>query len=408
MSKLQNVLNEVSKKISLTPKEENFIKKRANQIIVQIKKNLKNEKILIGGSLAKGTLIRKEEQDVDIFVIFNDEESTKKLEKILIKSNLDIKKIHGSRDYFQLREEGIIFEFIPIVKITSNIPNRNVTDFSPLHVNYIKNKSNKKTLEEIKLTKAFCKAQNVYGAESYIQGFSGYAIELILCYYKTFTNFLKKIQKETFLDPEKKFKNQKEAFREINQSKLFSPLVLIDPTNKYRNVCAGLNKESLEKLKISAKQFLKNPSKDFFEIEEFSEEEFFEKAREKKLKVIKLELEINRDNKDIAGTKMKKFFNFLIRGLNLKEQEVVYSEFVYSQGKKSRGYLAIREKETILIKGPEKKMTSALERFKKVRKEIFFSKGFSYSREKFKLDEFIKKAGRVSKEMEVNFSYSFI
>jgi tRNA nucleotidyltransferase (CCA-adding enzyme) len=219
-------------------------------------------------------------------------------------------------------------------------------------------------------------------------------------------NFLKKIQKETFLDPEKRFKNQKEAFREVNQSKLLSPLVLIDPTNKYRNVCAGLNNESLEKLRISAKELLKNPSEDFFKIEEFREEEFFEKAKEKKLKVLRVELETNRENKDIAGTKMKKFFNFLIRELNLKEQEVVYSEFVYNQGKKSQGYLTIREKTEVKIIGPKKGMKEAIEKFKKVRKKIYFSKGFACVKEKFNLDEFIKRTRRVSEEMGVNFSYN--
>lgn len=406
MSNLNKVLNFTLNEISLTKKEEKDLKARANEIIAKLRKVLTKESTLIGGSLAKGTLIKKEEQDIDIFVVFDNEESTNNLETILNKAKINAKKIHGSRDYFQLVVGNIIFEFIPIVKADSKKQNKNVTDFSPLHVRYLKRKATKKVLNEIKLAKAFCQAQNVYGAESYIQGLSGYAIELLVCHYKTFTNFLKGIQKDSFIDMEKSFKNKNEAFREINQSKLLSPLILIDPTNKHRNVCAGLNQESLDRLRDSAKKFLKSPSSDFFKVKNFNEQNFLENSKKNSFTVSIIELRTNRENKDIAGTKMKKFVNFLINELNRKEQTVVNSEFIFNRGKNAKVFIALNKKEFLEIKGPKKEMSLPLKEFKKARKTIYFSKGYAYAREKFNLINFLDSKKKVANEMGVEFVFN--
>ncbi|MBD3252791.1 hypothetical protein GF386_03610, partial [Candidatus Pacearchaeota archaeon] len=54
-----------------------------------------------------------------------------------------------------------------------------MTDLSYFHVNHIlkKIKKNKNLSDEIRLAKKFAYSQNCYGAESYIHGFSGYALE---------------------------------------------------------------------------------------------------------------------------------------------------------------------------------------------------------------------------------------
>ena len=62
---------------------------------------------------------------------------------------------------------------------------------------------NKSILDEIKIAKAFCYANNCYGAESYVQGFSGYALELLVYYYGGFINFLRAVSKEKANNKEK-------------------------------------------------------------------------------------------------------------------------------------------------------------------------------------------------------------
>jgi tRNA nucleotidyltransferase (CCA-adding enzyme) len=83
-----------------------------------------------------------------------------------------------------------------VKKISKPKEAENITDLSYSHVNYIKKRiKNKKILDEIRIAKAFCYATNTYGAESYIGGFSGYAIELLVYHYGSFLKFIKAISK---------------------------------------------------------------------------------------------------------------------------------------------------------------------------------------------------------------------
>ena len=101
----------------------------------------------------------------------------------------------------------------------------------------MKKKVKNKMLKEIMLAKAFCHASKCYGAESYIQGFSGYSLELLIYYYKGFMKFAREIAKDNgknkiIIDIERFYKNKNEIMININSSKLQSPIILVDPTFK--------------------------------------------------------------------------------------------------------------------------------------------------------------------------------
>lgn len=415
---LKNVLENVINNISMSQQETKEIEKNAKKIIALLKKSGLNADI--GGSLAKGTMIKKKNQDVDIFVTLS-KEQIEKFEKLVGKTKLDFEVVHGSRDYLKVIGGETVFELIPVLKLTliRNAPKgvlsveskaENVTDFSLIHVKYIKKmiSKNKKLANEIRLAKAFCHAQNVYGAESYIGGFSGYALEVLVCYYGSFEKFLKNVEKDKVIDPEKQFKNKNEIFRELNQSKLQSPIILIDPTYKLRNVCAGLMKEAFEKFLESAKKFLKSPSEDYFNKIEFNLNDFLEMAKKEKLAVYKLDIMTDRQEGDIAGTKMKKFFRYIISELKRKEQNVVYSEFIYSGEKNAVGYLAISEKNMIEIVGPKEDMKDAVKSFKKVRGKVYVSKGFVCAQEQVLVSEIFRRQTYPAEGMSVGFEWEKI
>ncbi len=179
-----------------------ILKKETKDIVSKIRDSIKKNRvkadIFVGGSFAKGTLVKNKKYEIDIFVRFDKkyENISKLLEKIVrnVARELkkDVKKIHGSRDYFQLDyNDMILFEVIPVLKIKSPREAQNVTDLSYFHVNYVKRNLSRKIAKEIALAKSFAKANNVYGAESYIQGLSGYAIECLIIYYKSFKNMAK-------------------------------------------------------------------------------------------------------------------------------------------------------------------------------------------------------------------------
>ena len=311
---IKDILKKETAQIKPSEEEITRIEKELKVLVGDIESRIKKQKIkadiFIGGSYAKGTLIRKEKYDIDIFVRFdagyNDEKLSSMLQKLLPKK---IKKIHGSRDYFSFNKENTEFEIIPVLKIKKPEEAKNITDLSFFHVNYVKNKikKQKKLADEIKLAKAFVHFQDCYGAESYINGFSGYALELLVIHYKSFLNFIKNIAKSSgekiVIDTEKFYKNKEAILREINEAKLSSPIISIDPTFKERNAVAALPQETFSRFKGACIGFLKKPSLEFFK----KKDNVALLEKKYKNKLVKLTLATEKQAGDIAGTKLKKF-----------------------------------------------------------------------------------------------------
>lgn len=402
--KIREVLNIELERIVLTTEDIFILDKLAKEFIFLLKKN--GLKAFVGGSLAKGTMIKKTgKQDIDVFVVFDYSDDIFKLEGILKKIKLPgvLKKVHGSRDYFQVDCKEVLFEVIPVVRNEDPELAENVTDVSLSHVVYVKSKieKNPKLADEIRLAKSFCQANRFYGAESYVKGFSGYSLEVLVIYFGSFEKFLKGIGKKRVIDPLKQFKSDLEVLREINSSKIQGPLVLVDPTFKYRNVLAGLGFETFEKFKEVAKSFLKSPSLEFFKKKEVDISNLKNLALKKKACFVELELSTDRQEGDIAGTKMKKFFDFFIRELERKKQEVIEKVFDYSgKGKKAYGYLVVRELKEIEVRGPHADLTDAVRGFRKSRKVGIYKKGkYLWFKEKISIKGIFEKAKRVSLEM---------
>src|SRR5690606_10274411 len=108
-------------------------------------------------------------------------------EKFLQELSIPFERLHGSRDYFQFTYESILFEIVPVININDYKLAKNITDCSPLHVRWFQHYSDKivddMTLyNHARALKLFCKAQYVYGAESYINGVSGHVIDILTIY----------------------------------------------------------------------------------------------------------------------------------------------------------------------------------------------------------------------------------
>jgi tRNA nucleotidyltransferase (CCA-adding enzyme) len=368
------------------------LKKEVNNFVSLIKKEILKRKIevevFVGGSYAKGTLIKNGKYDIDVFLrfdpIINDiSRITEEIVMGVSKYGYKVRKVRGSRDYFTMEKEDTRFEVIPVLRIKNVKEGKNVTDLSYFHVNYVKNRIRKKNLAmEIMLAKKFCKAQRVYGAESYISGFSGYGLECLIIHYGSFEKMLKeliKVDETIVLDPEKLYKKKQDVLLELNENKLQSPIILVDPTWKERNSLAALNWESFRRFQNAAKKLLKNPSREFFRTAKLNIEKMKEFAKKNKSEFLEIEIETNRQEGDIAGTKMKKFSRLLKREIE-KYFYIVRDEFDYNMGKKSRFYLVISPKKQVIKPGPPVSMKENVKKFKRKNKNVFEKDGLIYSR----------------------------
>jgi len=281
-------------------------------------------------------------------------------------------RLHGSRDYFQIKEQGYTFEIVPILAIKKAEEAMNITDVSPLHAKWVL--KHKKYLDEIRLTKKFCKAAKVYGAESYIQGFSGYICEIVTVYYKGFLNLVKSAAKwkdKVIVDINNYYKNKNVLF-ELNKSKLVSPLVIVDPVQADRNAAAAISKENFEKFKESCKEFLKKPSKDFFVEKEVNKEDLIKKAGNNKL--IFLEATPLRGKEDIIGGRLLKAFKFIKDRIGFYDFKIKDYGWEWNKGNKAIFWYIIDKEDLSSVKkitGPPVLLKHHVERFEKKYKKIY-------------------------------------
>jgi len=379
--------------LELAKAELNEMRKISKLVVSSIEKQIKkcrmDAEVFIGGSFAKGTLVRREKYDIDLFVRFPEkyEDLDAELEKVLKNTAKELKKelkiIHGSRDYFAIEFGKTIFEIIPVREISKPKDASNSTDLSYFHVNYVKRKlkKNPRLIREIISAKAFCRAQGVYGAESWLRGFSGYALECLIIYYKGFEKMLRaliKANEQIVIDSEKKYNNVHEALIELNESKRKGPIVLIDPTYKYRNVCSALSADTFIKFKDRAKLFLKKPSLKFFEKQQIDVSGLVNKAKKKGFVYTELMIATHKQDGDIAGAKLEKFYRFFISEIS-KNYEVNESLFDFDEKQEARIYLLTRSKKELLRKGPPIEMTHESAIFKELHTDAFMKDGRWYS-----------------------------
>ncbi len=401
---IDSILKEALDKINPSEEELNsidsFLKKFISGFERKLKENKINAEAFVGGSFAKKTLIKKGQYDIDIFVRFDEKHKKDDISKLTEKALKSFKqkaiRIHGSRDYFRIDVNPVFFiEIIPVIKVKNPKLAENITDLSYFHVNYIKKKlKTEKIFEEIRLAKAFCHANRCYGAESYINGFSGYALELLVYYYKGFLNFVKamaKIEGKELIDIEKLYKNKYEIAMNMNSAKMTSPIVLIDPTYKERNALAALSDRTFTEFQKACREFLKKPSLKSFEVKETNLRRIRENAKKSKAEFVLLNAETDKQEGDVAGSKLVKFYRHLGSEVE-KLYKVTNKGFDYQGKKEAELFFVVKSKGEIIRAGPNITDKENVNVFKKHHKTTFVKGNRVYARDKINksIEQFIK------------------
>ncbi len=330
---------------------------------------------MLGGSGAKNTWL-KGTHDIDIYVKFNVKKYARKtdqladiLGKVVKKRFRKVDHLHGSRDYYQINIHPYTIEIVPILDIKKAAEAKNITDFSHLHVKYVQ--KHKKLADDIRLAKLFAKAQGVYGAESYIQGFSGYVMELLVIHYGSFMKMIRAVAKwkETTTIGDKR-----EA-EELNAAKKVSPLILIDPVQPERNAAAALSEEKYQQFIKACQKFLKRPAEKYFEEEDIN----WERVK-KKGKILYCSVTPLKDKKDVAGAKLLKAFEYVKQELERLGFKIITAGWQY--GADAFFYFVVDKKPltaTMLRQGPPLKLEEAALHFKKRHKKIKTKDGRLYA-----------------------------
>ena len=334
-----------------------------------------NVSIVLGGSYAKGTYIVTD-FDIDIFFQFEssipDSKKEHYVQEILKQSKTPFRIERGSRKYvsgrFKYKEMDtpISFECVPTSKLSIEQINvqqiENSTDLSIYHVQFVNTKQ-KELLqeginieEEIILAKLWFKAQKLYGAESYINGFSGHSIECLIIHFKTLENVL------LFLSQANGTQEHSEIVSlgvnwnvELISKDKYSPILIQDPIVVGRNALSALSYEMFYKAKFASqlalehkisvndcvikKQSLVEQKKLFFKHIAHTYYISFEFE-------FKTEDKISQESDDIIGSKAKKIVSNVAKTLKNYDFTILNLEFEYIKEHHSAlGIIKLKEKE---------------------------------------------------------------
>ncbi len=381
-----NWKTQILKRIKPTNAEEKETLSCISEFVGSLNKVLLDARAVLGGSGAKGTWLKQ--HDADLFVLFpyaqykaKTAELSDILEGRLKELGKKYERLHGSRDYFRFHECDLIYEVIPILEIGRAREALNITDVSPLHAAWVRKNSGEKVRDEIRLAKAFAKAQKCYGAESYIRGFSGYVLEVLVVHYGGFEKLLKNTllwQQKQIIDAGKLFGKKENVWMVLNEAKLASPLIVIDPVDKTRNAAAALSIDKWNLFKARAAVFLKKPSAAFFDRSEPTLSELQKKKGRNTL--LWIEVASLDKKEDVAGAKLLLAFEFLKKRLD--EFEIVRSDWEWDT-KKCVFWFFLKKKERAKIEirqGPPISMIEHVRAFKKAHKGAFEKNGFVFAK----------------------------
>ena len=255
----------------IVPDEEEV--KRAREAEEEIRRRLEKFDVeyKFVGSYARNTWL-KGNLEIDVFLLFPEDLPREELEKRGLeigKTILDSYEIrYAEHPYVHGKVKGVEVDVVPCYKVKDPSNIKSAVDRTPFHHEWLKDRIKGKE-NDVRLLKRFLKVHRIYGAEYKVRGFSGYLCELLIVFYGSFENLVREATKwtrRTVID----VKNH-----EIRRGDRF---FVVDPVDEKRNVAANLSLDNLAKFVHLCREFVENPSEDFFFEREFEiprDEELF-------------------------------------------------------------------------------------------------------------------------------------
>ncbi|MCK9152491.1 CCA tRNA nucleotidyltransferase [Methanobacterium alcaliphilum] len=224
-----------------------------------------NALAILVGSVAKGTWLSGK-ADIDIFIHFPLETPLEELKvKGLFLGHQCIKKMKGtfeeryaSHPYVTGHIQGYDVDFVPCYAIKTADDLKSAVDRTILHTEYINKHLQREQIDEVLLLKKFMEGIETYGSEFKVGGFAGYLCELLILEYGSFKEVLEassSLWKSGFIID----------LEDYGTGVRFTePLVVVDPTDKNRNVAAALNIQKMSEFIVASRNFLQDPKTSYF------------------------------------------------------------------------------------------------------------------------------------------------
>src|SRR5256712_2130018 len=205
--------------------------------------------VVLGGSFAKGTWLPRE-ADIDIFVKLSTEVDEARFEEVGLNVGLEATKgyprgkKYAQHPYTEARVQGVVVNIVPCYDVKAG-QWKSAADRSPFHVELIKTRLSGAQKLDVRLLKKFMKGVGVYGAEIEKEGFSGYACEVLVLKYGSFSDVLK-------------------HFAHLKAPAPEELMSLPDPVDERRDLAKAISNENVARLVLAARAYLRRPTLQFF------------------------------------------------------------------------------------------------------------------------------------------------
>lgn len=253
----------VLSKITPSKDDKNKLEEIINEAAKRIREELNNRginaEIELAGSTAKDTYL-KNNLDIDIFLVYPRNlkretiaEYTLSIGRSILR---DTEECYAEHPYIRGYFKDFKIEIVPCYRIENAYQKKSAVDRTPLHTRFIKSNLKKYQKQEVRLLKQFLRGIGCYGAEAEIQGFSGYLCELLIIKYDNFRSLLNRAKDWSYGETIK--------FYDYKTPSFDTPLIVIDPVDKDRNVAAAVSLEKFNLFIIASKEYLEKPRITFF------------------------------------------------------------------------------------------------------------------------------------------------
>jgi tRNA nucleotidyltransferase (CCA-adding enzyme) len=340
---IQGIGAEVLKRLRPTDDERGSVKGLVQHVIELL--NVRAAELCLEahaisvGSTARNTWVRGN-ADIDIFIMFPttySEDELKEQGLALAKSVADRYEeryaahpyIHA---YFYDTATGQEHEadLVPCFAVEDASRLKSAVDRTPFHTRYVKDRIGGLE-DEVLLLKQFLTCLGIYGSELRRRGFAGYLCELLILHYSSFLELLKNAARWQYgerIDLEGRGTYKGEGH---------DPLIVIDPVDPKRNVAAAVSEYSFARLIDAAREFLAEPSTDFFELrlpEPMTQAEFLQKLRERGTEFVLVAFDAPEVVEDILYPQLRKA-EVSVRTLVERHGFSVYRSDVFAAGGKA-------------------------------------------------------------------------
>ena len=283
--------------------------------------------VILGGSFAKGTWLKKD-ADIDIFVKISPSTSFEEFDDLA--KRIGFKSLrryrpnlrYSSHPYIEAFVRGVRVNIVPCYDVEKG-KWKSAADRSPFHTQYVMDNLDEQKRNQVRLLKKFLKGCRVYGAEIATSGFSGYVTEVLILKFGSFRAVL-----EEFSNINAPKKKHVISIEKANQDiiKTFdSRLVIIDPIDPRRNLGAAISAESIGKFVLASRSFLERPSLGYF-VKSQRNTKYSKYANDRLCRnLLVIEFCYSKRSPDVIWGQLKKSLNALSKRLELADFKVIRS-----------------------------------------------------------------------------------